>query len=106
LGRAEKVIVDKDNTTLIQGAGKSTDIKDRLAQIEHECEKSTSDYDREKLQERKAKLAGGVAKITVGGATEMEVKEKKMRFEDALNATRARGIDSSGRSLQTGRLQP
>jgi chaperonin GroEL len=89
LGRAKKVIVDKDNTTLIQGAGKSSDIKDRLAQIERESEKSTSDYDREKLQERKAKLAGGVAKITVGGATEMEVKEKKMRFEDALNATRA-----------------
>ena len=89
LGRAKKVIVDKDNTTLIQGAGKSEDVKGRLAQIEHEYEKSTSDYDREQLQERKAKLAGGVAKITVGGATEMEVKEKKMRFEDALNATRA-----------------
>jgi len=89
LGRAKKVIVDKDNTTLIQGAGKSDDIKGRLAQIEHQYEKSTSDYDREKLQERKAKLAGGVAKITVGGATESEVKEKKMRFEDALSASRA-----------------
>lgn len=89
LGRAKKVIVDKDNTTLIKGAGKSQDIKDRIAQIEHECEKSTSDYDREKLDERKAKLSGGVAKITVGGATESEVKERKMRCEDALNATRA-----------------
>lgn len=91
LGRAKKVIVDKDNTTLIQGAGKSDAIKSRLAQIAHQYEKSTSDYDREKLEERKAKLAGGVAKITVGGATESEVKEKKMRFDDALNATRAAG---------------
>ena len=117
LGRAKKVIVDKDNTTIIEGAGKSADIKGRIAQIEHEYEKSTSDYDREKLQERKAKLSGGVAKISVGGATETEVKEKKMRFEDALNATRAaveEGIvagggvwlDPSGCSLQAGRPQP
>ena len=89
LGRAKKVIVDKDTTTIIEGAGKTADIKGRVAQIEQEHEKTTSDYDREKLQERKAKLAGGVAKITVGGATESEVKEKKLRFEDALNATRA-----------------
>ncbi len=89
LGRAKKVIVTKDTTTIIEGAGKTSDIKARIAQIEHEYEKSTSDYDREKLQERKAKLAGGVAKISVGGATETEVKEKKMRYEDALNATRA-----------------
>ncbi|RMF44444.1 MAG: molecular chaperone GroEL [Planctomycetota bacterium] len=89
LGRAKKVVVTKDTTTIIEGAGKTADIKARIAQIEHEYEKSTSDYDREKLQERKAKLAGGVAKISVGGATEAEVKEKKMRYEDALNATRA-----------------
>lgn len=89
LGRAKKIIVEKDNTTIIEGAGKSADIKGRIAQIDHECEKSTSDYDREKLQERKAKLAGGVAKISIGGATETEVKEKKMRYEDALSATRA-----------------
>lgn len=89
LGRAKKVVVDKDNTTLIEGAGKTSDIKGRIAQIEQEYQKSTSDYDREKLQERKAKLAGGVAKINIGGATETEVKEKKMRFEDALHATRA-----------------
>ncbi|GIW98938.1 MAG: 60 kDa chaperonin 3 [Pirellulaceae bacterium] len=89
LGRAKKVVVTKDTTTIIEGAGKTSDIKARIAQIEHEYEKSTSDYDREKLQERKAKLAGGVAKISVGGATEAEVKEKKMRYEDALSATRA-----------------
>jgi len=86
---AKKVIVEKDTTTIIEGAGKTSDIKARIAQIEHEYEKSTSDYDREKLQERKAKLTGGVAKISVGGATETEVKEKKMRYEDALGATRA-----------------
>jgi len=89
LGRAKRVIVDKDNTTIVEGAGKAAEIKARIAQIEQEHEKSTSDYDREKLQERKAKLAGGVGKISVGGATEAEVKEKKLRFEDALNATRA-----------------
>ena len=83
------MIVDKGTTTIIEGAGKRADIKGRIAQIEQEHDKSTSDYDREKLQERKAKLAGGVAKISVGGATESEVKEKKLRFEDALNATRA-----------------
>ena len=89
LGRAKKVVIDKDNTTFIEGAGKTDDIQARIKQIETEHEKSTSDYDREKLQERKAKLVGGVAKISVGGATEAEVKEKKMRYEDALSATRA-----------------
>ncbi len=89
LGRAKKVIIDKENTTIIEGAGATSDIQARIKQIETEYEKSTSDYDREKLQERKAKLVGGVAKISVGGATEAEVKEKKMRYEDALSATRA-----------------
>ncbi len=89
LGRAKKVIVDKDNTTIIEGAGKSSDIKARIDQIRREIENTTSDYDREKLEERLAKLAGGVAKVNVGGATESEVKEKKARVEDALHATRA-----------------
>jgi chaperonin GroEL len=89
LGRAKKVIVDKDNTTLIEGAGKSSDIKARIDQLRREIENSTSDYDREKLEERLAKLAGGVAKINVGAATESEMKERKARVEDALHATRA-----------------
>jgi len=89
LGRAKKVIVDKDNTTIIEGAGKSSEIKARIEQIRREIENSTSDYDREKLEERLAKLAGGVAKINVGAATESEMKEKKARVEDALHATRA-----------------
>ena len=89
LGRAKKVIIDKDNTTIIEGAGKSGDIKSRIEQIRHEIENSTSDYDREKLEERLAKLAGGVAKVNVGAATESEMKEKKARVEDALHATRA-----------------
>ena len=89
LGRAKKVIIDKDNTTIIEGAGKSDDIKARIAQLRREIEASTSDYDREKLEERLAKLSGGVAKVNVGGATESEVKEKKARVEDALHATRA-----------------
>ncbi len=89
LGRAKKIIVDKDNTTIIEGAGKSTDIKGRIDQIRREIENTTSDYDREKLEERLAKLAGGVAKINVGAATESEMKEKKARVEDALHATRA-----------------
>jgi chaperonin GroEL len=89
LGRAKKVIVDKDNTTIIEGAGKSSDIKARIDQLRREIEGSTSDYDREKLQERLAKLAGGVAKVNVGAATESEMKEKKARVEDALHATRA-----------------
>ena len=89
LGRAKKVIVDKDNTTIIEGAGNSADIKARIDQIRREIENSTSDYDREKLEERLAKLAGGVAKVNVGAATESEMKEKKARVEDALHATRA-----------------
>src|SRR5687768_6931053 len=89
LGRAKKVIIDKDNTTIIEGSGKPDDIKARIAQLRREIENSTSDYDREKLEERLAKLSGGVAKINVGGATESEVKEKKARVEDALHATRA-----------------
>ena len=89
LGRAKKVIVDKDNTTIIEGVGKSGDIKSRIEQIRREIENSTSDYDREKLEERLAKLSGGVAKINVGAATESEMKEKKARVEDALHATRA-----------------
>ncbi|MFM8415193.1 MAG: chaperonin GroEL [Planctomycetota bacterium] len=89
LGRAKKVIVDKDNTTIIEGAGKAADIKARIEQIRREIENSTSDYDREKLEERLAKLSGGVAKINVGAATESEMKEKKARVEDALHATRA-----------------
>jgi len=89
LGRAKKIKVDKDNTVVIEGAGKKDAIKARVAQIQRELEKSTSDYDKEKLSERIAKLQGGVAKINVGGATESEVKEKKMRVEDAMFATRA-----------------
>ena len=89
LGRAKKVIVDKDNTTIIEGAGKGPDIKGRIAQIRREIENATSDYDKEKLEERLAKLAGGVAKVNVGAATESEMKEKKARVEDALHATRA-----------------
>jgi len=89
LGRAEKVIATKDDTTIVGGSGADTDIKGRMEQIKVEIEKSTSDYDREKLQERLAKLAGGVAIIRVGAATETELKEKKHRVEDALSATRA-----------------
>ena len=89
LGRAKKVIVGKDATTIIEGAGKSSDIKGRIDQIRREIENTSSDYDREKLEERLAKLAGGVAKVNVGAATESEMKEKKARVEDALHATRA-----------------
>ena len=89
LGRAKKVVIDKEKTTIIDGAGKKKDIEARVGQIKSQIEETTSDYDREKLQERLAKLAGGVAVIRVGGATEIEVKEKKDRVEDALNATRA-----------------
>ncbi|MBI4584207.1 MAG: chaperonin GroEL [Planctomycetes bacterium] len=89
LGRAKKVVIDKENTTIIEGAGSSETIKGRIQQIKNEIEKSTSDYDKEKLQERLAKLAGGVAQINVGAATEVEMKEKKARVEDALHATRA-----------------
>ena len=89
LGRAKKVRIDKENTTIVDGAGKKKEIEARVAQIKAQIEETTSDYDREKLQERLAKLAGGVAVIRVGGATEVEVKEKKDRVDDALNATRA-----------------
>jgi len=89
LGRAKKVVITKDDTTIVDGAGKKADIVARVAQIKQQIEDTTSDYDKEKLQERLAKLAGGVAVIKVGGATEMEVKERKDRVDDALNATRA-----------------
>ncbi|MBL8586763.1 MAG: chaperonin GroEL [Bradyrhizobiaceae bacterium] len=89
LGRAKKAILEKEKTTIVDGAGKKKDIEDRVGQIKAQIEETTSDYDKEKLQERLAKLAGGVAVIRVGGATEVEVKEKKDRVEDALNATRA-----------------
>jgi chaperonin GroEL len=89
LGRAKRVRVEKENTTIVDGAGKKPDIQARIAQIKAQIEETTSDYDREKLQERLAKLAGGVAVIKVGGATEVEVKERKDRVDDALNATRA-----------------
>jgi chaperonin GroEL len=89
LGKAKTVKIDKDNTTIINGAGKQKEIQDRIAQIKAQIEDTTSDYDREKLQERLAKLAGGVAVINVGAATEVELKEKKHRVEDALSATRA-----------------
>ncbi|MDF2995040.1 MAG: groL [Xanthobacteraceae bacterium] len=89
LGRAKKVIIEKENTTIVDGAGKKADITGRIAQIKAQIEETTSDYDKEKLQERLAKLAGGVAVIRVGGATEVEVKEKKDRVDDALHATRA-----------------
>jgi chaperonin GroEL len=89
LGRAKKVKIDKDNTTIIEGAGKKQEIQGRIATIQRELDKSTSDYDKEKLSERIAKLSGGVAKINVGAATESEMKEKKARVEDAMHATRA-----------------
>ena len=99
LGRAKRVHIDKESTTIIDGAGEKKDIEARISQIKGQIEETTSDYDREKLQERLAKLAGGVAVIRVGGATEVEVKEKKDRVEDALNATRAaveEGISPGG----------
>jgi chaperonin GroEL len=89
LGRAKRITVDKENTTIVEGAGKTADIQGRVGQIKRQIEETTSDYDREKLQERLAKLAGGVAVINVGAATETEMKEKKARVEDALHATRA-----------------
>ena len=89
LGRAKRIVVDKENTTIIEGAGKTSDIQGRVAQIRRQIEETTSDYDKEKLQERLAKLAGGVAVINVGAATETALKEKKARVEDALHATRA-----------------
>jgi chaperonin GroEL len=89
LGRAKRIVIDKDNTTIIDGAGRPGQIQGRIKEIRAQIDKSTSDYDREKLQERLAKLAGGVAVINVGAATETEMKEKKARVEDALHATRA-----------------
>ena len=89
LGRAKSIVVDKENTTIVEGYGKSSEIQGRVNQIRRQIEETTSDYDREKLQERLAKLAGGVAVINVGAATETEMKEKKARVEDALHATRA-----------------
>lgn len=89
LGRAKKVVIDKDNTTIVEGAGSADDIKKRVNEIKSQIEKSTSDYDKEKLQERLAKLSGGVAVVKIGAATEVEMKEKKARVEDALHATRA-----------------
>jgi chaperonin GroEL len=89
LGRAKSIVIDKENTTIVEGSGKSSDIQGRVNQIRRQIEETTSDYDREKLQERLAKLAGGVAVINVGAATETEMKEKKARVEDALHATRA-----------------
>src|ERR1700681_1010184 len=99
LGRAKKVMIEKENTTIVSGAGKKADIQARIAQIKAQIEETTSDYDREKLQERLAKLAGGVAVIRVGGATEVEVKERKDRVDDAMHATRAaveEGISPGG----------
>jgi chaperonin GroEL len=89
LGQAKRVSIDKDNTTIVDGGGKKTDIRGRCEQLRAQIEETSSDYDREKLQERLAKLAGGVAVVHVGGATEIAVKEKKDRVEDALNSTRA-----------------
>ena len=89
LGRAKKVTIEKESTTIVSGAGKKSGIEARIAQIKAQIEETTSDYDKEKLQERLAKLAGGVAVIRVGGATEVEVKERKDRVDDAMHATRA-----------------
>ena len=89
LGTAKKISINKDDTTIVDGAGDKSEIEARVAQIKAQIEETTSDYDKEKLQERLAKLAGGVAVIRVGGATEVEVKERKDRVDDALNATRA-----------------
>src|SRR5204862_6351395 len=89
LGRAKKLMIEKENTTIVNGAGKKADIYARIAQIKVQIDETTSDYDQEKLQERLAKLAGGVAVIRVGGASEVEVKERKDRVDDAMHATRA-----------------
>src|SRR5439155_10403215 len=89
LGKAKKITIDKDNTTIVEGAGNQKDIQGRVKQIRAQIEETTSDYDREKLQERLAKLVGGVAVIKVGAATETEMKEKKARVEDAMHATKA-----------------
>ena len=98
LGKAKRILIDKDNTTIVEGVGKKADIQARVAQIRAQVEETTSDYDREKLQERLAKLAGGVAVIKVGGSTEVEVKERKDRVDDALHATRA-AVEEGGVAL-------
>jgi chaperonin GroEL len=102
LGRARRVVIAKDNTTIIDGAGEGDDIKGRIKQIKQEIENTDSDFDREKLQERLAKLAGGVAVVKVGAATETEMKEKKHRVEDALQATRA-ALEEGVRPVSTSR---
>jgi chaperonin GroEL len=109
LGRAKRIVIDKENTTIVEGGGKGSDIQGRVKQIRRQIEETTSDYDREKLQERLAKLAGGVAVINVGASTEVEMKEKKARVEDALHATRAaveEGIVAGGgvALLRTGKV--
>jgi chaperonin GroEL len=109
LGRAKKIIINKDETTIIEGAGKKNAIQGRIAQIRAEIEVTKSDYDSEKLQERLAKLSGGVAQINVGAATEAEMKEKKARVEDALHATRAaveEGIVVGGGAALVGAIDP
>ena len=108
LGRAKRIVIDKDNTTIIEGGGKRKAIEGRVKQIRAQMEDTSSDYDREKLQERLAKLVGGVAIIRVGATTETEMKEKKARVEDAMNATRAaveEGIVPGGASRFCGRFQ-
>merc|ERR1711998_220792 len=96
LGVAKRIVVDKENTTIVQGVGKKKDIEGRCNQIRAQIEETSSDYDKEKLQERLAKLAGGVAVIKVGGATEVEVKERKDRVDDAMHATRA-AVEEGGK---------
>jgi chaperonin GroEL len=111
LGRAKKITIDKDNTTIIEGNGKHSDIEGRVKQLRVQIEETTSDYDREKLQERLAKLVGGVAVIKVGAATETDLKENKARVEDAMHATRAAVEEGVGRrrgfaAPSTGKLKP
>ncbi len=108
LGTAKRVVVDKDNTTIVEGAGASEDIKKKVNEIKAQMDKTTSDYDKEKLQERLAKLSGGVAVLKIGASTEVEMKEKKARVEDALHATRAaveEGIVAGRRSCSSQSLQ-
>ena len=108
LGRAAKVVVTKENTTIVEGAGDTAQIAARVNQIRAQLEETTSEFDREKLQERLAKLAGGVAVIKVGAATETELKERKLRIEDALNSTRAaveEGIVAGGGTALSKRIQ-
>jgi chaperonin GroEL len=109
LGKARQIRITKDSTIIVEGAGSKEDVADRIKQIKSEIEVTTSDYDKEKLQERLAKLSGGVAVINVGAATETELKEKKYRIEDALNATKAaveEGVVAGGGSAYIGAIQP